>query len=216
MGDLGANERNNVTLACQSCGHRVRLPIDWATVTLRCPSCNNEAEWTTEATRPLTPKHALAQPFRPTTADAIDVLFHCAQDGNSFSVTFGRPSPNEKYQIRSINPSRRFHNIGIGASTSDSFDPKSLDFAGWHCACCGFRGPWPASVKCGTCNRLVCGCRVISIQGGRQTFQCAPDCGSSGVLEGEIASFDGRRTVADQVSADNQRVSLPNTAIADR
>lgn len=62
---------------------------------------------------------------------------------------------------------------------------------GWHCGSCGHGAQWVASlfVRCGKCERLVCGAKITMTEDGRQKFHCAPDCSNSGVLEGQIADY---------------------------
>ena len=50
----------------------------------------------------------------------------------------------------------------LGSTASKSIDAKCFDMAGWQCAHCKHNS-WPAYVKCSTCHRLICGCKVISI-----------------------------------------------------
>ena len=133
------------------------------------------------------------------------ISFHCAKDGTAFSVLFARNSSEDKFRIRSIDsPHGNTHprhkqtflegtEVRGGsnpAGESKSFDAKDFDMAGWQCACCRHSSSWPAFVKCTKCNRLVCGSKVISIQNGPKTFQCAPDCEGGGVIEGEISNYN--------------------------
>jgi len=119
------------------------------------------------------------------------VSFHCAKNGREFSVIFTRSSRYEKFHIHETQIRQNDLATAVPAepSQSQSLDANEMDFSGWQCVHCQHHA-WPQFVKCGSCHRLVCGVNVVSHQNGQKTFTCAPGCERSGVLEGQITSYD--------------------------
>ena len=155
------------------------------------------------------------------------ISFHCAKDGTEFSVLFARESSKDKFRIRSIEPPQvntdqqhkqtflEWAEFRVSSNVSDkskSFDAKEFDMAGWRCACCQ-HSSWPQYLQCSKCNRLVCGSKVISIQNGPKTFQCAPDCDGGGVIEGQISAYSAERRETEKAKTFHSR-HAPNSELA--
>ena len=200
---------SHTVLACKKCGQKVRAPADRGSLSIRCPRCGNKSRWTPKGNPVAATTNEAHSPVKGKIPEVHNVSFFCAQDGAEFSVIFARDYPTEKYRIRSIQAlapdgverpkqkSGQWPGAKLGSTTSKSIDAKYFDMAGWQCAHCK-HDSWPAYVKCSTCHRLVCGCKVISIRNGKHTFQCAPDCGGSGVLAGEISTYEAQRQEAER------------------
>lgn len=173
-------------IECRLCGSRVTVSRNRGTLRVRCPSCGNEASWTPQSEHPVTPTHS---------AEVREVHFHCAKTRDRFSVMFARDATAQKFRVRSIQILKRSsyaRRTGIKHRPLSAFDAHDFDVSGWQCACCGHGSGNVETlfVKCPACHRLVCGAKVISIQNGSQTFECAPDCGHVGSIAGEIATYD--------------------------
>lgn len=181
---ISASAPAQQVIPCTSCGQKIRVPTNRGSLKVRCPSCRNEFPWSPP--------------------ESQQVSFCCAESGAEFVVLFARENAAKKFRIRSIQP--------VGLQTAERASPRSgsfehtpvakalnateFDVSGWECPHCkhGKSSVTTLFVKCGTCNKLVCGSKVITVENGsKSTFQCTPTCGGSGVLTGEIDAYDAER-----------------------
>ena len=181
------------TIECKLCGYRVTVPSNHGALTIRCPSCGNVSTWR--------PQSESATSTLLT--DVREIHFCCANTGDEFSVVFARASAAQKFRIQSIKPPKHPSAVKAGALRHqhlNAFDAHDFDVSGWHCTGCGHGSSNVPTlfVKCPVCRRLVCGAKVISIQNGGQTFECTPDCGHSGAIAGEIATYEAAAENSDR------------------
>lgn len=123
--------------------------------------------------------------------------YTCSATGKDFAATFRRLTPSHRFQIETIEAIASESQTWLGklfgtnAPEGQSFASSEFDFAGFACPYCGHRGnrDLPDFFQC-ACHRLLCGARVTALN-GTMRYACFDACGGTGMLGGQIASFEG-------------------------
>ena len=179
----GRNTLSYMRVECPKCHYARSIPTPAEKVRIRCSRC--ECQFDLQAPSPQMHK-----------SERRKLSFYCAQTGAETVVTFVRSSPSETFRIQAILPvtNPRSADSKQNAVVASGIDARQFDLTGWRCGSCGHQGGLAQAsfVRCGTCQRLVCGSKIIVIQNGPQTFRCAPGCNGGGPVEGCISSYDAQ------------------------
>jgi hypothetical protein len=123
--------------------------------------------------------------------DQSDHLLLEISTGRYLDRTANKPSDN----TRSSQSDNQEQRKSFTPRLDTTYKVDEFDFSGWYCPQCGYakgnNNVWPQFIQCTKCGELVCGGRVTQVNESR-LFACCDDCGSSGLLKGEITSYTGR------------------------
>lgn len=204
------------TIFCTECGKPLLVPINQGAIRVTCPACKHKFDWSPGGHAQLNSaqvRQSLPSPVGQSppavTTEKRKIPFRCAVTGKIFSAVFVRANPREKFKIVEMEKATvmksgavtNVHSEGHGETRgpqqqTETFKVDDFDFTKWHCLHCGLNLKEQVSicfVRCGDCQENVCGGRV-RVEGTwkqKQIFSCHDGCGSEGVLEGRIESYDG-------------------------
>lgn len=212
---------------CPQCSQRLSVPDNRGELRVTCPKCRNQFDWSPEVDeRQLSFRCAsTGQPFafrfRRFPGERIYRLVGVVnvvniEAANSSSIVRRPPTKPHRGLLARLLPRLRPTDSDKGVSGSSTFSAADFDFSGWFCPFCGWNKHTRAKsifARCGRCEELVCGARIVEIAGGKSTFACHNGCGGSGTIAGSLESYTGssreRKNVQHRLPRDQGMKSLP-------
>lgn len=119
------------------------------------------------------------------TKETLTLNFFCARKDKPFLVNFSRESVNERFEIETIERSKRSYSkdLSLEISTPTKIKSEEISFEDFKCPFCKSDD----FVRCGTCRQCVCKGRTP-----KKFFKCRKSCSGHGVIHSTLSSFTGK------------------------
>src|SRR5262249_23461455 len=122
----------------------------------------------------------------------LAIAMRCSRTGAPFNVILSRDDVRRKFRIADAIPLP----LPSGSITSASGETlqavatdvsmTDIDWSGYFCPICHHGSDGNGMyARCGKCGEFICGATFRQLPTGVWTFECYPDCGGGGSMNGE-------------------------------